>query len=194
LRAKNNSTEGRQQPVISEDAIVESNLFALAYVSRRNPYEGGLSLEGTLRSILSTSRRNNSLFGITGALMVSHSNFSQIIEGKREAVDAIFSKIQCDSRHRDLRVLYVKRIAKRDFPHWSMAMGGISNHPTLCVDAAISDPYGAAATKIRTHLVSVLQNPVEEEESGLLRSLKIPIKPWENVRDVFSDPKYPLPS
>jgi len=162
---------------------MKSDLFALAYVSRRNAFEGGISLEGTVRSILATSRRNNSLHGVTGALMVSYVNYAQILEGTRAAVETIFSKIQADSRHRDIRMLYFKRIPRRDFPDWRMAMAGISNHPTLSVDAAFEDPYGIGASKIRTHLVTVLKTLVEGQEAGLLPYSNIPLKFWENVPD-----------
>ena len=64
-----------------------------------------------------------------------------------------------------------------------MAMGGLSNHPCMSVEAAISDPHGAAANKIRAHLVTVLKTLVEAQESGSLEALKFPFRSWGNIRD-----------
>ena len=68
-----------------------------------------------------TSARNNARLGITGILMTSGRMFFQILEGPREHVDGIFSRIAADERHRDVLLLDAEDDAgDRFFPDWSM--------------------------------------------------------------------------
>jgi len=161
----------------------QSDLIALAYVSRRIPFASGLSFVSEMHHILASSRHNNALHGVTGALMASHTSFSQILEGQRADVEAIFNKIQADKRHREIRILYRKRILSRDFPHWRMAMAGASDHLSLSVEPVLSDPYGAAAKKITERLMTVLKTLVLAQEADSPSFLRLPMRKWENARD-----------
>ncbi|MFC6669292.1 BLUF domain-containing protein [Marinobacterium aestuariivivens] len=81
-----------------------------------NPAMGETELE----SLLNISRRNNAELGITGMLLFHKGSFFQILEGERAKVEALYSKIELDDRHRRLTKIVVEPIVQRDFSHWSM--------------------------------------------------------------------------
>lgn len=60
--------------------------------------------------------------GITGGLAVLDDVFFQYLEGEDEQVDALFARISNDHRHKDVKVLERRAVARRMFADWSMAM------------------------------------------------------------------------
>lgn len=70
--------------------------------------------------ILQKARRNNAAANITGLTMVHEGNIFQVLEGPSTAVDATFSRIQNDGRHRGVLCLLNELITKRSFPDWHM--------------------------------------------------------------------------
>lgn len=73
-----------------------------------------------LAGILSVARRNNPRDGITGALICRHDIYLQLIEGPAEAIDALYSRIEADDRHFDVRLLLEEPMGERLFPGWAM--------------------------------------------------------------------------
>lgn len=58
---------------------------------------------------------------ITGLLSFNKTHFIQCLEGSRDAVNATYHRIQNDSRHTGLTLLYYQEIIERQFEQWSMA-------------------------------------------------------------------------
>ena len=73
-----------------------------------------------LAGILSVARRNNPRDGITGALICRNDLYLQMIEGPADAIDALYSRIQADDRHFDVRLLLEEPMGERLFPGWGM--------------------------------------------------------------------------
>jgi hypothetical protein len=73
-----------------------------------------------IEHILSASRTNNHRRGITGMLLYLGGNFLQVLEGEREAIEALFDIIERDPRHHRIIRLFTHGITQRDFPDWSM--------------------------------------------------------------------------
>jgi hypothetical protein len=73
-----------------------------------------------LIDILNSARKNNFKHNITGVLLYSEGVFIQVLEGNEADVDAIFSKIQADARHKNMITLIDKPIEQRDFADWAM--------------------------------------------------------------------------
>lgn len=90
--------------------------YQLLYFSTANPE----LTEDALTEILMESQKRNAKREITGLLLHSDGNIIQIIEGKKEAVEALFEKIEHDKRHRGVFVLSRKYVDKRDFPEFKM--------------------------------------------------------------------------
>jgi hypothetical protein len=74
-----------------------------------------------LTSLLTRSRRRNSLYSVTGMLVYHEGSFLQVLEGPENGVSTIFKSIERDPRHRSTRMLLEHSIKMRDFDQWSMA-------------------------------------------------------------------------
>jgi hypothetical protein len=135
---------------------MENSLYTLAYLSQANFDESDPDLSVAVSDILAASRRNNQRIGVTGALLLSNGWFAQILEGPAEAVEEIFETVQCDSRHRNAKVLYYKPLERRNFPQWSMGFSGMSvtDGQALTIDG-MADPndIGQDLLKILTDLI-----------------------------------------
>jgi hypothetical protein len=88
----------------------------LLYVSKT---ESDIAL-GELDDILTASRRNNALMGITGLLLFLDGGFLQILEGEERAVRELYTRVAGDSRHRNAQLMLDCEIPCRAFPGWSM--------------------------------------------------------------------------
>ena len=77
-------------------------------------------------ALIEQSRESNRLHGITGILLHVGSTFFQVLEGPRDAVDLLYSKILTDPRHtRVTRIIY-ERIARRYFGDVRMSLATLS--------------------------------------------------------------------
>lgn len=151
-------------------------LFSLAYFSR-NAIDGGvLQLQADLAQILRSARRNNAASGVTGALVFSDGCFAQVLEGRRDDVEAIFESIQCDPRHRDVTILHLHEVAHRSFGAWSMAFGGIegvSVDPRIDADG-MTAPDNILATVAGQNLLAALRNVVHRDDLARRDALAAP--------------------
>ena len=77
--------------------------------------------EADLDGILSQSRNNNAIDGVTGLLWSNGAHFLQVFEGPDESVSLTWDRICSDTRHCDITVLRDKPIQTREFGHWTMA-------------------------------------------------------------------------
>ncbi|HSM50602.1 MAG TPA: BLUF domain-containing protein [Thermoanaerobaculia bacterium] len=78
--------------------------------------------DALVASILEDSRKHNLERGITGILCTySPGNvFVQVLEGSRATVNALYTAIVRDPRHRDVTILDYAEIAERRFSGWRM--------------------------------------------------------------------------
>jgi hypothetical protein len=76
--------------------------------------------ERNLLDLLAESQSRNEKRSITGLLLHSDGNIIQIIEGRKEDVETLFSKIEKDSRHTGIMVLSRRHVEERDFPKYNM--------------------------------------------------------------------------
>lgn len=67
--------------------------------------------------------------GISGLLLSNGKEFMQCIEGPETAVRVLYSKIQLDVRHRDIRLLFSSPVGGRIFDGWSMQGSHVSGIP-----------------------------------------------------------------
>ena len=93
-----------------------SNLIHLIYASAAAFYPSPDQLEG----ILSASRRNNQVAGVTGMLLYADGSFFQILEGAPDAVDATFERISLDRRHQNTTLIIREVIERTNFGDWTM--------------------------------------------------------------------------
>ncbi len=74
-----------------------------------------------LAALLEESRINNAVWGITGMLIYYRQKFTQLLEGDKKDIFALYEKIVADRRNRKNILRWDQPIAERSFPKWSMA-------------------------------------------------------------------------
>jgi hypothetical protein len=96
-----------------------------------------------LEKIISTAKRHNPRFGITGLLVFGGGIFFQWLEGPRDNVTSLFKIISSDPRHFDV-VLLTKEdeFRERLFPNWDMELVAAEDISAVLEDAIneSSDP------------------------------------------------------
>ena len=73
-----------------------------------------------LNDILTASRRNNAMIGITGLLLYIDGGFLQMLEGDELTLRGLYSRVAADRRHSELRLMLDREVGERAFPGWSM--------------------------------------------------------------------------
>lgn len=109
---------------------MEGVLIQLVYVSS----SVGLFTPETLQDILAVSRRNNAARSITGMLLYKGGNIVQVLEGPKDAVEALFARIEADQRHAGVICLCRKSITQRDFADWSMGFRDLNSEEVRAMD------------------------------------------------------------
>ncbi|MDI1259675.1 BLUF domain-containing protein [Aquabacterium sp.] len=99
----------------------------------------------TIETILSASRRNNLALGVTGLLCHSGDIFMQLLEGGRDAVNQLYTKIANDPRHGNVILLDYEEIDERRFASWTMGQVNLGKvNPSILLkysERPVLDPY-----------------------------------------------------
>lgn len=98
----------------------QDELIEISYVSKANKYFGIASL----LNLLNLSVQWNNLNNLTGVLFFENDYFSQIIEGRRRDVLAIWDRIQKDPRHQIIQQTGPVIVINRRYPNWSLRFYG----------------------------------------------------------------------
>jgi len=77
---------------------------------------------GELSALLAQAQANNARAGVTGLLCHHDGSFLQFLEGEADIVDALFTRISRDPRHRSVLSMHRGPIRHRAFPDWAMAL------------------------------------------------------------------------
>jgi Sensors of blue-light using FAD len=79
-----------------------------------------------LDAILAKCREHNPASGITGLLCHGGDVYMQVLEGGRDAVNALYNTIVRDPRHQGIVLLHYAEVPERHFAGWTMG------HVNLC--------------------------------------------------------------
>ncbi len=110
--------------------------------------------EGSLYSILESSRRNNLRSGVSGVLLYGDWNFLQVLEGEEDAVDATYARIMKDPRHQRLMCFYEGAIKQRGFPGWEM---GFERAPTTAENGLFKLSYETLENRLKPEVCDEVQ-------------------------------------
>jgi len=119
-----------------------------------------------LVAILRKSKANNPALGVTGVLCLCLTEriFMQVLEGGRDAVNALYNKIVRDARHRDIALLHYQEVAERKFAGWTMGQVNLTKvNPSLLLkysDRPVLDPFavsGQASMALLEELIATAQ-------------------------------------
>ena len=89
--------------------------IAICYVSTAAP---NLSKK-EIGDLLRTTEEKNNRRDFTGIFLFSQGNFFQILEGEKEQVEALFSKIKEDPRHYDVLIIFQKETGDGKFDRYT---------------------------------------------------------------------------
>ncbi len=120
-----------------------------------------------LTQLVEHARAKNSQHGITGLITYRHRQFVQILEGPEPAVEALFSTIERDVRHRDLRLLLRRNVTGRAFADWGMASVDAQDVAVASDMVDRLDELHAIATLARTELEEVVPSLLPPAASSL---------------------------
>jgi len=98
----------------------KTNLYNLIYSSVLTP---GVTKDD-LKKILIVGQLKNAALNVSGVVCFNANFFLQILEGEKDAVEAIYAKIVKDTRHRNLKVITQGTLKQRNFAGWSMLFIG----------------------------------------------------------------------
>jgi len=93
-------------------------IHRLLYVSTADP---DLDQAG-LDRIIKTAQPRNAALEITGLLVYTGAHFMQLLEGPKDAVEAVFEMICEDKRHSAVARLIAEPARERSCPDWAMAL------------------------------------------------------------------------
>ena len=91
-------------------------MYYLVYIS----YAIKPFTERGLQKLLVHCRDNNKINGITGILLYIDGKFVQILEGRKEKVKELFTKIAQDRRHKNVGRILEGPLEERNFPNFLM--------------------------------------------------------------------------
>lgn len=121
-------------------------LVQIIYISR-STFENTDAInkiEPNVVRILAKSRINNRKNGLVGVLYFGDGAFFQCLEGDENAVNTLFSKIEQDPRHKDVKLISKKYVSKLSFPDWAMKYAPLDEkmrHFLKTHDYEKFDPY-----------------------------------------------------
>ena len=92
--------------------------------------------------IISGSRRNNAVTGVTGVLYFDGKNFCQYLEGEAAVLEPLRLSILADWRHQDIRILMDGKTPARQFSSWRV---GFAYHDTTLLLSRLNELRGEAA-------------------------------------------------
>jgi hypothetical protein len=101
--------------------------------------------DAEMAGILRGARTKNAAAGITGALLYYDHWFAQVLEGRQDAVLALFERIRVDPRHDAVTVSLQGVVPARSFARWAMAHVGEHGNPDIPLTATRSGLVPAAA-------------------------------------------------
>jgi hypothetical protein len=101
-----------------------------------------------IEAILAQCRSHNPALGITGILCHGGDVFMQVLEGGRDAVNALYGDIVRDPRHRDVALLHFEEVTERRFAGWTMGQVNLAKvNPSIVLkysEKPVLDPYAVS--------------------------------------------------
>lgn len=104
--------------------------------------------QAALDAILTRSRHNNALDGVTGLLWSDGARFAQVIEGDERAIEDAMGRILADPRHHRIEVLHDRPVTERQFGSWSMDLRDARTAPDT-FDERLRRLFADASDRIR---------------------------------------------
>lgn len=115
--------------------LLETSPYQLLYHSQATP----LPSLPHLRDILLHSQHYNAEHNITGLLLCSEGHFVQLLEGAEADVQALFTLIKTDRRHKQIQMVSQGAVRQRHFAQWNMGFGQVAASALAQLIRAVQD-------------------------------------------------------
>ena len=102
-------------------------LYELLYLSELSPTTSA----STIAEIVVQARIHNKANGITGLLLFDGEHFIQSLEGERDDVLALMSRIERDNRHLNITLLHQEFVEARQFLNFSMGYWYVEDESSI---------------------------------------------------------------
>ena len=116
----------------------------------------------SIGELLTASRETNQRRNITGVLILHAGRFLQVLEGTPHDVDVVYSRIERDRRHENVRLLLNGPIAARRFGRWSMAFHNPDEVPAI-LGAISFDELRQDAGRAGARLLDLVESMVTSD-------------------------------
>ena len=100
-----------------------------------------------LINLLHDARAYNSIDNICGVLLHRHGYFLQVIEGDKEPIENLLSRLRKDKRHKNIVVIYDGFVDRRVFSNWAMGVADLMSPELSLLPGICSDFSGSQAVK-----------------------------------------------
>jgi len=141
---------------MAEATATASHFYQLVYMSVRQLGEQGSFFGQDVRNILATARAFNHGAGIGGALLFNGTFFAQVLEGDRDTILGLMTRIVRDFRHSHITIIEEGWVAERAFPDWAMAFADDTTLGALAVPPDF-DPGGLAEICTRPAIIEAMR-------------------------------------
>ena len=94
--------------------------------------------EEDLVALLHQSRKHNSRVGITGVLLFVRGHIVQVLEGDKQAVEALYERIKQDTKHTNVSLAINRPISQRLFAKWAMGYETITHQQLEEIKAIVN--------------------------------------------------------
>ena len=139
---------------VSEIVIVSLIRFCMEHCIVYFSSSVGQLQEEDLLTILEQSRHNNSRTGITGVMLYVRGSIIQVLEGEKEAVEALYERIEQDQRHTDVIRVLSRNISQRLFANWTMGYETITARQLEDIKAIVNlDDNQESAVEASNHSI-----------------------------------------
>lgn len=108
---------------MSKHTYPADTLIQLVYASI--PSDG--MQEQTLEAILDEARVFNHKHDVTGVLLYTEACFVQCLEGTWDVLESLYTRIEDDPRHREVRLLHCAPLAERSYSNWEMGCSQVTH-------------------------------------------------------------------
>lgn len=110
-------------------------------------------------TILRSAQAFNADNGITGVLCQGQGVYLQVLEGRRSDVNALYSRIAADKRHKNVQLMAFEDITKRRYGAWAMAHVDLTDADAARVlnDSNTEfDPYAATGERVMAKIDALI--------------------------------------
>lgn len=106
-------------------------------------------------TILRSAQAFNADNGITGVLCQGQGVYLQVLEGKPDAVSALYARITADKRHKNLQQLSSEDVTGRRYGAWAMAHVDLTDADSLLAlrnSDALFETYPSTGERVMAHI------------------------------------------